>query len=62
MAFVNKIPIAMIVAMAIDNALAIATAVVIGLSCHDKNVICMFFCFRLRHGYCFVHSSGSGYR
>ena len=62
MAIVNDIAIAMTVAMAIDNALADATAVGIVPPYQEEeeeNGFC--FCSRFGHGYCFVHSSGYGY-
>ena len=55
------IAIAMTVAMAIDNALADATAVFIVHPYQDKSKYGFFFCSWFGHGYCFVHSSGYGY-
>ena len=57
------IAISMTVAMAIDNTLADATAVVIVHPYHEKkkSKYSFFFCSRFGHGYCFVHSSGYGF-
>ena len=65
MAFVNDIAIAMIVAMAIDIALAGATTVIIVHPYRvnqEEEKFKYNFCSRFEYGYCFVHSScyGSG--
>ena len=57
-----NLDIAITVPMAIDNALADATAVVIVHPYQEKTVkIWCFFCSRFVHGYFFAHSSGYGH-
>ena len=52
----------MTVAMAINNVLADATAVVIVHPYQErKSNYGLFFCSRFGHGFCFVNNSGCGY-